>query len=222
VAAAAIAGLQVMMIVTGNYGFFGILTLILCVPFLDDGVLTRPHDAGRVALPAVAPGRRMPRLVIAVLLFFMSLVPFSHAFRVESGWLGPVQTAYALTLPLPLVNPRALRSRYRPARIVVEGLDGRGSARTSSASGRDLARREFMMPHVPPGLADGFAAQATSGQSVVLLFCPAAVRGSPDVPTLLAHNPLPILPIPARVFAIHTRATDDRGPVKPTRGLCAG
>lgn len=32
----ALAGTQVMIMLTGNYGFFNLLTLCLCIPLLDD------------------------------------------------------------------------------------------------------------------------------------------------------------------------------------------
>jgi hypothetical protein len=41
VAVGALAALQVGILTTGNYGFFNLLTLVLCIPAFDDGVLTR-------------------------------------------------------------------------------------------------------------------------------------------------------------------------------------
>ena len=48
--------LQAGIALTGNYGFFNLLALVLCVPALDDGVLRRvlPLDLPRRAGAAVA------------------------------------------------------------------------------------------------------------------------------------------------------------------------
>jgi hypothetical protein len=61
VAAGALAALQVGILVTGNYGFFNLLTLVLCLAALDDGVLPRWRVFQR--LPAVpAPPLRHSRV----------------------------------------------------------------------------------------------------------------------------------------------------------------
>ncbi len=58
--AAALALLQVGILVTGNYGFFNLLTLVLCLCALDDGVLARWRRFGPPPATPSAP-HRFPR-----------------------------------------------------------------------------------------------------------------------------------------------------------------
>ncbi|NQZ97713.1 MAG: lipase maturation factor family protein [Myxococcales bacterium] len=75
-----IAGLQFMIFATGNYGFFNLLTLALCVPVLDDAALRRLlPDRLRPAAPDPAharprgwPRRRLVFAGFAGLLFALS------------------------------------------------------------------------------------------------------------------------------------------------------
>jgi len=59
-AAGALAALQGGILATGNYGFFNLLTLVLCLSALDDGVLARWKLSGRL-LAGPAPTLRHPR-----------------------------------------------------------------------------------------------------------------------------------------------------------------
>ncbi len=56
-AALALAALQLGILATGNYGFFNLLTLVLCVAALDDGLLSRWRPLQRLALAPAAPAR---------------------------------------------------------------------------------------------------------------------------------------------------------------------
>jgi predicted DCC family thiol-disulfide oxidoreductase YuxK len=196
-AVAAIAGLQLLIVVTGNYGFFNVLALVLCVPFLDDGLLARSRDAGNVASPVITPGHRWPRRVVVAALFLMSLVPFSHAFHLKSSWLGPVQNAYGLMSPWHLVNPYglfAVMTTDRPE-IVIEGSNDRREwhAYEFRYKPGDLAQRPpFMAPHMPRlDWQMWFAALGDVRRNRwFLMFCQRLLEGSPDVTALLAHNPL--------------------------------
>ena len=66
-AAGAIALLQIGIAATGNYGFFNALTLVLCLPLLDDAVLARlrlrslrRRTAPESATPTRAGAGRLP------------------------------------------------------------------------------------------------------------------------------------------------------------------
>ncbi|MBF5045169.1 lipase maturation factor family protein [Aggregicoccus sp. 17bor-14] len=54
-----LAGLQGMILTTGNYGFFNLLTLVLCLTLLDDAALQRFLPRG--LLQPAAPPRPAPR-----------------------------------------------------------------------------------------------------------------------------------------------------------------
>lgn len=83
VAAAGFVGLQVAIAATGNYGFFGLLTVVLCIPLLDDDQSERLVPAawrGRSQPPLAAPSRlaTATSLLLAVLVVSLT-VPQSVA-----------------------------------------------------------------------------------------------------------------------------------------------
>jgi predicted DCC family thiol-disulfide oxidoreductase YuxK len=193
--AAAIAALQLLILLTGNYGFFNLLALVLCVPVLDDGLLSRGSP------PAAPPesGRqrgRWTRRVAASLLFAISLVPLSHAFRIGDIWPGPLVEAYQLAAPLQIVNPYglfAVMTTERPE-IVVEGSrDGREwQAYEFAYKPGDPSRRPvFTTPHMPRlDWQMWFAALGSWHQNRwFLAFCQRLLDGSAPVTALLARNP---------------------------------
>jgi hypothetical protein len=57
-AAMALAALQLGILATGNYGFFNLLSLVLCIAALDDGLLERWRPFQRLPLAPEAPERR--------------------------------------------------------------------------------------------------------------------------------------------------------------------
>ena len=93
-AAGTIAGLMLLIALTGNYGFFNLLTVVLCIPLLDDELLRRlvpcRFEPGSQreqrtrwnAWPGVAPA-----LVIAL----TAAIFFTGTFGDRPPrWLGPV------------------------------------------------------------------------------------------------------------------------------------
>jgi lipase maturation factor 1 len=83
-AAVPLLGLQLLIAATGNYGFFNLLTIVLCVPLLDDRALahlpglSRPL-AGAPESPAPGRGgsagpawRALPRATLATVLIVVS------------------------------------------------------------------------------------------------------------------------------------------------------
>jgi hypothetical protein len=196
----AIALLQMLILLTGNYGFFNLLTLVLCVPALDDDVLSRGSGGTRASAPG-SRASRWPRRVVAAGLFAMSLVPLSHALKIGSGALGPVVDAYLLASPLQLVNPYglfAVMTTTRPE-IVVEGsTDGHEwQAYEFEYKPGDLTRRPvFTTPHMPRlDWQMWFAALGSWRQDRwFLAFCQRLLEGSPSVTALLARDPFAAAP----------------------------
>src|SRR5262249_54749643 len=75
-AAGAMAGLQMMIAVTGNYAFFNLLTIALCVLLVDDAAFPARLRKKAAADPRAASGQ-WPRLLlvpIATVLLLMSVV----------------------------------------------------------------------------------------------------------------------------------------------------
>src|SRR5262249_51869575 len=60
IAAASIMGLMGLIAATGNYGFFNLLTIILCVPLLDDAVW-KPVRTGAKTLGFASVRERFPK-----------------------------------------------------------------------------------------------------------------------------------------------------------------
>jgi len=93
-AATSIAALMLLIALSGNYGFFNLLTLVLCIPLLDDRILgtllpgrvepspRRDGNSRWNAWPGVAPA-----LVIAM----TAAIFFAGTFgKHPPAWLGPV------------------------------------------------------------------------------------------------------------------------------------
>jgi hypothetical protein len=238
--AAAIAFLQVLIAATGNYGFFNLLSLVLCVTLLDDGLLSRAPVADTTKAGSL---RRWPRRIVVAALFLVSLVPLSHALGRRRG-LGPLDDAYRLASPLQVVNPYGLFAVLTTTRpeIVVEGSD---DGRTWEAfefkyKPGDLARRpRFVTPHMPRlDWQMWFAALGSWRQNRwFLAFCQRLLEGSPAVTARLAHDPFGDEPpryLRARVFQYRFTTKEERaqsgdwwtrtleGPYVPTLTLVDG
>jgi hypothetical protein len=93
-AAGSIAALMILIALTGNYGFFNLLTIVLCLPLLDDRLL------GRLALAGFTPNSdSSPRLgsnpwsgVAPAIVIAVSATVFFTGTLVERppGSLGPI------------------------------------------------------------------------------------------------------------------------------------
>ena len=216
-AVSAIVALQLIIVVTGNYGFFNILALVLCVTFLDDAVLRRAASSIAVA---VARGVQWPRRTIATILVLISLVPFTHAFRQSSGWLGVLEQAYMVVSPFHLVNPYglfAIMTTDRPE-IIVEGSNDRVEWKPYEFKYKpgDLSRRPpFTFPHMPRlDWQMWFAALGdVSNNRWVLVFEKKLLEGSDEVTALMAENPFPHSPpkyLRAQVYLYEFTTADER------------
>ena len=93
-AAASIGMLMLLIVLTGNYGFFNLLTLALCIPLLDDDLLRRVSPHRFVDYAPEEPVSRWnvwPNAAPALVIALSSVLFFAGTFG--SGpprWLGPV------------------------------------------------------------------------------------------------------------------------------------
>lgn len=125
--AAGLMTLQLLILLTGNYGFFNLLTIVLCLLALDDSLLRGlfPH---RIASPAA---RRTPRaldwmlLPLAAAVFTLSLIPFLIVFRKPISWFEPLRPAYELIHPFRTINSYGLFATMTKERreILVQGSE---------------------------------------------------------------------------------------------------
>jgi hypothetical protein len=104
VAFAGLVLLQLLIAITGNYGFFNLLTILLCLPLLDDRALARFLPRRLVESARSAPARAPePRaLQIAGAIFAGVVVLFTGAKMLDRT--GLLERAGVDGLPAPLVD----------------------------------------------------------------------------------------------------------------------
>ena len=118
VAAAVFVIFELLIFATGNYNFFNILTIMLCLALLDDR-WTKPIVRG----VATTSGRRVSRTIAVCIMALGVLVTFHAVFRLPA----PMATLTEAVSPLRLANPYGLFAVMTTRRdeLVVEGsMDG--------------------------------------------------------------------------------------------------
>ena len=125
-AAGALTFLQILIALTGNYGFFNLLTLALILLAVDDSTWWKFSLLPR--LPA-GPGPRFLPLgliaPVAVVILLLSLVPLASAFRRPMPWLAPLAGLYEVVAPFRTINGYGLFSVMTRERreILIEGSE---------------------------------------------------------------------------------------------------
>jgi len=218
--AGSIAGLQLLIFLTGNYCFFNLLAIALCIPLLDDGVWPRRlrewararerEGTADGAAERAAPDDRADRggrwrgwalKPIAILLLVTSLVPFVRSFGKSTAWLGPFEIFHQAVWPFRSINSYGLFAvmTTQRAEIVLEG--SRDGMTWLPYEFRykpgDLTRRPgFVEPHQPRVDWQMWFASLSDfrQQPWFLSFCQRILQGSPTVLGLLGHNPFPLGP----------------------------
>ena len=76
--------LEVLIFATGNYNFFNVLTIVLCVAMLDDR-WTKPIVRG----VATRPGRRLCKTLAACIMALGILVTLHAVFRASRARRRP-------------------------------------------------------------------------------------------------------------------------------------
>ena len=205
-AATAIALLQVGIAATGNYGFFNLLTVVLCVPLLDDAVLARlglrPADR---ELPPLSPvSRTLVRVAFPVLLVLslLSLVR-ELAFTAPGGtgqrwWPRWAHETLEVVAPLRSINGYGLfrvMTIDRPELVLEGSADGEAWVPYDFRYKPDavLERPRFVAPlHPRLDWQLWFAALAPAQALPWLETLAERLRaGTPEVLTLLGRNPFP-------------------------------
>ena len=179
VSAAAFVGLMVFIAATGNYGFFNLLAIVLCLPLFDDSILRHAMkrrgrerqpdgtfagngsasalDYAGAAVTAADRAATWPRLVtlpVASVVLLLTPMPLVRAMRLHVGLPDALVQLYELQEPFHLVNGYGLFATMTTERpeIVVEGSDDGDTWRTYEfrwKPGDPLRRPEFVQPHMP-------------------------------------------------------------------------
>lgn len=197
-AAGLLVGLQAGIAATGNYGFFNLLTVVLCLTLYDDAALERVwRPLRRWASPPPPPGRsRRLAVAVAVAVGGLSLVPMAERFARRPLLPHSLDAAVAILRPLRSFNGYGLFASMTTTRpeIVVEGtLDGATWVpypfRWKPGDPREAPG--FVQPHMPRlDWQMWFAAlQGPRGAWWFEPFLGRLLAGSEDVLALLADDP---------------------------------
>ena len=203
-------GLMVLIMLTGNYCFFNLLAIALCLLLFDDSFYR--EFAPRLDAQALSTSNWPMWLLVplALAVFALSLVRFARVFRLETGLLSKIGQCLDC---LPVVNHYGLFSVMTTIRmeIVIEGSrDGK------EWRGYEFKRKPGDAARPPPWVAPHqprldwqmwFAALSDyrlNGWFISLLI--RLLQGSRPVLALLRHNPFPESPplyIRAMLYEYH-------------------
>ena len=199
-AARAIVVLQLLILLTGNYAFFNVLTISFCLFLVDDAFLRRvlPKLVGGLAFSAKIPGKSYLSArgvcgAFAALALFVGSFQVARAFGVR--W--PVADAAIRSVsPFQIINSYglfAVMTTTRPE-IVIEGSnDGvNWQAYEFKYKPGDLSRRPaWVAPHQPRlDWQMWFAALGDyRSDPWIVRFMARLLEGSPQVLALLGRNP---------------------------------
>ena len=201
----ALMGLQILIVLTGNYAFFNLLTLALCLMLFDDSALgmlvpkallerlSRTHE------PSQRPRwHRATTWVAAVLFVSLSLAQVNQSMGAPLAIPRPLELADEWLLPLRTINGYGLFAVMTTERreIIVEGSDDRVRWLPYEFKYKpgDLNRRPtFVAPHQPRlDWQMWFAALGSHrDHRWFVALCIRLLQGKPEVLALLRNNPFP-------------------------------
>lgn len=211
----AFVGLMLLIALTGNYAYFNLLTIVLCVPLLDDFAVMRwlparwrdrvgapAHLATRWARwPAMRWGRRTVTAGLFLVVAALSVPPLAGLFHRGGDWPVALREMHRWASPFRSVSGYGLFSVMTPSRpeIVLEGSeDGRNWVPYEFKDKPGDVRRPppWVAPHQPRlDWQMWFAALGDVRSNPWFVnFCHRVLQGSPDVLALLAKNPFPDRP----------------------------
>ena len=186
--------LQAGIMATGNFGFFNILTIVLCVPLLDDSLvapwLDIPAAAGEPVMTVVVSG------IFCIFLFLNLCQLLALAYR--PGWL---RRLFGVLSPFMISNHYGLFAVMTTERFefVIEGSADRQQWREYEfrwKPGDPKRPPRQAAPHMPRlDWQMWFAAlDPRSIEPWLVNLVVRLLQGSPAVLSLLRHNPFPSAP----------------------------
>jgi predicted DCC family thiol-disulfide oxidoreductase YuxK len=210
IAAGLLVALQIVIAATGNYCFFNLLAIALCLLLFDDAFLSRWVGKASRDVRGPRSARALPAIAVLIITLPINAMFFYSAIRPKREWPRSIATLAGYIEPFRIVNGYGLfrvMTKSRPE-IIIEG----------SADGMEWLPYEFKwkpgaLDRSPPWVAPHqprldwqmwFAALGTYRHNpwfVSLL--ERLLRNTPAVTRLLAHNPFPADPpryVRARVY----------------------
>jgi len=217
-AAFSIAAFQCLIMLTGNYCFFNLLALALCVLLIDDALylkgerdrILKFQSDNQMTLPVK---NRPAHLALAVIIFALSLVPLFDRLDLGRFLPRPLVKAYQFIGSWQIVNSYglfAVMTTQRPEIIIEGSWDGSHwyPYEFKYKPGELTKKPVFVEPH-QPRLDWQMWFAALSGwrrHPWFLSFCKRLLEGSKPVLALLKTNPFPDEPpqyVRARVYLYH-------------------
>ncbi len=204
-------GFQLLIMVTGNYCFFNLLAIALCLLLLDDTVWQR-------WIPVKEPlaAKSMPRVVTVPLACVVLIVSLGQMSWMLPGGRSHRRAVNALEIaidPFRSVNRYGLFAVMTTTRreIVIEGSNDAKEWKAYEFKYKpgDILRRPGFVQPLQPRLdwQMWFAALGRYQQNPWLInLCARLMQGSPQVLRLLANNPFPEAPpryIRAKAYLYH-------------------
>jgi hypothetical protein len=190
-----LVGFQVLIAATGNYAFFNLLTVALCVLLVDDQVHTSGGENASGAPPFLP---RWASFAVAAITLPVTSVVLAGQLGIAVPGAGVVSGLSALIGPFRSVNGYGLFAVMTPTRpeIIVEGSSDGTTWRPYEFKFKpgDLRRRPpWVAPHQPRLDWQMWFAALDRYETVPWfpLFCQRLLEGSPPVLALLANNPFP-------------------------------
>jgi len=198
-----LVALQLLILLTGNYCFFNLLTIALCLLLLDDRAWPQWLRA-RLEHTTEPPTLAWPKWILAplaaVILTLSALQMFSLS-RIGLPWPDALQTARRVLAPLRIVNGYGLFAMMTTTRpeIIVEGSDDGTQWKEYEfrwKAGDPSRAPAFVEPHQPRlDWQMWFAALGSYEQdSWFVAFAYRLLQGSAPVLALLERNPFPERP----------------------------
>lgn len=205
VACAAFLALQLAIIATGNYCFFNLLSIVLCITLLDDAFfrnlcLKRMFSRFKAPQTAVMNWRyrNVGIAVLTVVVILVSGIQMAGMFRRGANVPASAQQVLNWASPFRTINSYglfAVMTRSRPE-IIIEGSNDRQSWVEYSFKWKPGDLREYprwAAPHQPRlDWQMWFAALGNYRTNRWFLeFIERLLQGSPEVLGLLEENPFP-------------------------------
>ena len=218
----AIAILQILIGLTGNYTFFNLLTLALCLLLLDDFIFQKLLPRKLLKLFTNRPSPvvtrrfhwfRIVTIPLAIIYASISIFQMAEIFGARTKLFYPVAAANEWLAPFRTVNGYGLFAVMTTERreIIVEGSDDGKNwlpYEFKYKPGDVMRRPAFVAPFQPRlDWQMWFAALGDYRQNPWFgNFCLRLLQGSPDVLALLEKNPFPKHPpryIRAELYDYH-------------------
>jgi predicted DCC family thiol-disulfide oxidoreductase YuxK/uncharacterized membrane protein YphA (DoxX/SURF4 family) len=198
---------QFTIMLTGNYGFFNILTMVICIPLLEDAFFPKRFRRKPVAYRDQPWWLACMYALPALLIVVITCVAFARECRWQIWFPEWAQSLYDKSQSFRSANGYGLfrvmtTHRYE---IIIEGSDDGQHWKIYEFTYKpgDVNRRpEFVTPHMPRlDWQMWFAALDARPPNWFVAFLEKLLRGSPQVSGLLRTNPFPDHP-PRYVHAL--------------------